>query len=69
MELNIIFVNFNSEPTSIPMGEITLLTVIPWFHAFGCLTLITTSVLGTTLVYLPKFEENLFLGAIEVNNG
>ncbi|XP_011181057.1 uncharacterized protein LOC105211367 [Zeugodacus cucurbitae] len=53
------------EPTSIPMGEITLLTVIPWFHAFGCLTLITTSVLGTTLVYLPKFDENLFLGAIE----
>ncbi|XP_012160201.1 luciferin 4-monooxygenase isoform X1 [Ceratitis capitata] len=55
----------NLEPTAIPMGEITLLTVIPWFHAFGCLTLITTTALGTTLVYLPKFEENLFLGAIE----
>lgn len=53
------------EPTAVPMGEITLLTVIPWFHAFGCLTLITTTVLGTTLVYLPRFEEHLFLGAIE----
>ncbi|XP_017471196.1 PREDICTED: 4-coumarate--CoA ligase 1 [Rhagoletis zephyria] len=53
------------ESTAIPMGETTLLTVIPWFHAFGCLTLITTSVLRATLVYLPKFEENLFLGAIE----
>lgn len=53
------------EPTSVPMGETTVLTVIPWFHAFGCLTLIITAVLGTTLVYLPKFEEHLFLGAIE----
>lgn len=51
------------------MGEATLLTVIPWFHSFGCLTLITATVLGTTLVYLPKFEEHLFLGAIEVNKG
>ncbi|XP_014093250.1 luciferin 4-monooxygenase [Bactrocera oleae] len=55
----------NLEPTSIQMGEATLLTVIPWFHSFGCLTLITATVLGTTLVYLPKFEEHLFLGAIE----
>lgn len=49
----------------IPMEEVTLLTVIPWFHAFGCLTLITTACMGARLVYLPKFEENLFLSAIE----
>ncbi|XP_017015886.1 luciferin 4-monooxygenase [Drosophila takahashii] len=53
------------QPTIIPMEEVTLLTVIPWFHAFGCLTLITTACRGARLVYLPKFEENLFLGAIE----
>ncbi|XP_039495520.1 4-coumarate--CoA ligase 1 [Drosophila santomea] len=53
------------QPTLIPMEEITLLTVIPWFHAFGCLTLITTACRGARLVYLPKFEENLFLSAIE----
>ncbi|ALC45981.1 CG6178 [Drosophila busckii] len=53
------------QPTMMPLNEITLLTVIPWFHAFGCLTLITCACMGTRLVYLPKFEENLFLGAIE----
>lgn len=53
------------QPTMMPLNEITLLTVIPWFHAFGCLTLITTATMGTRLVYLPKFEENLFLSAIE----
>ncbi|XP_067617505.1 luciferin 4-monooxygenase isoform X2 [Eurosta solidaginis] len=53
------------EPTSISFGDVTTLTVIPWFHVFGCLTLILTSSMGTTLVFLPKFEENLFLRAIE----
>ncbi|XP_023295305.2 4-coumarate--CoA ligase 1 [Lucilia cuprina] len=53
------------EPTALPLGEITMLTVIPWFHAFGCLTLITCACLGTCLVYLPKFEDHLFLSAIE----
>ncbi|KAM8707266.1 hypothetical protein ACLKA7_011372 [Drosophila subpalustris] len=53
------------QPTMIPLNEVNVLTVIPWFHAFGCLTLITTATRGTCLVYLPKFEEKLFLGAIE----
>ncbi|EDV93039.1 4-coumarate--CoA ligase 1-like [Drosophila grimshawi] len=53
------------QPTMIPLSEITLLTVIPWFHAFGCLTLITCASMGTRLIYLPKFEEKLFLSAIE----
>ncbi|XP_068152518.1 luciferin 4-monooxygenase [Drosophila tropicalis] len=53
------------QPTMIPLSEVTLLTVIPWFHAFGCLTLITTAVMGTRMVYLPKFEEHLFLSSIE----
>ncbi|KAH8292348.1 hypothetical protein KR054_008611 [Drosophila jambulina] len=45
--------------------EVTVLTVIPWFHVFGCLTLITTTCMGARLVYLPKFEESHFLSAIE----
>ncbi|XP_075148101.1 luciferin 4-monooxygenase [Haematobia irritans] len=53
------------EPTAIPLGEIKMLTVIPWFHAFGCLTLITTSCMGSVLVYLPKFDDHMFLSAIE----
>lgn len=54
-----------SEPTALPLGEIKMLTVIPWFHAFGCLTLIATGCMGSVLVYLPKFEDHLFLSAIE----
>ncbi|KAH8264099.1 hypothetical protein KR038_002939 [Drosophila bunnanda] len=53
------------EPTKIPMEETTVLTVIPWFHAFGCLTLIVYTCMGSRLVFLQKFEENQFLSAIE----
>uniref|UniRef100_T1P9V4 Luciferin 4-monooxygenase n=1 Tax=Musca domestica TaxID=7370 RepID=T1P9V4_MUSDO len=53
------------EPTALPLGEMKMLTVIPWFHAFGCLTLITIGCMGAVLVYLPKFEDHLFLSAIE----
>ncbi|KAH8243497.1 hypothetical protein KR032_007886, partial [Drosophila birchii] len=49
----------------IAMQEVTVLTVIPWFHVFGCLTVITMPCVGARLVYLPKFEENQFLSAIE----
>uniref|UniRef100_A0A1A9VQZ3 Luciferin 4-monooxygenase n=1 Tax=Glossina austeni TaxID=7395 RepID=A0A1A9VQZ3_GLOAU len=52
-------------PTAIPIGEVKLLTVIPWFHSFGCLTLIICACAGTCLVYLPKFEDHVFLSAIE----
>uniref|UniRef100_A0A1A9X195 Luciferin 4-monooxygenase n=1 Tax=Glossina brevipalpis TaxID=37001 RepID=A0A1A9X195_9MUSC len=51
--------------TSIPIGEVKMLTVIPWFHSFGCLTLILCACAGTCLVHLPKFEDHLFLSAIE----
>ncbi|KAL9894754.1 luciferin 4-monooxygenase isoform 1-T5 [Glossina fuscipes fuscipes] len=52
-------------PTVIPIGDVKMLTVIPWFHSFGCLTLIFCACAGTCLVYLPKFEDHLFLSAIE----
>lgn len=45
-----------------------ILSIIPWFHSFGCLTLICSSANGQTIVFLPKFEENAFLRAIEVKS-
>lgn len=55
------------DPDAVSLGGITVLSVIPWFHAFGCLTLIMGTCMGTQIVYLPKFEETVFLGAIEVS--
>ncbi|XP_058449941.1 uncharacterized protein LOC131429669 [Malaya genurostris] len=48
-----------------PPGGIVLLGVIPWFHAYGCLTLINVISNKMKLVSLPKFEEGLFLSCIE----
>lgn len=45
--------------------EIVILGVIPWFHAFGCLTLLGVIAGAVQLVSLPKFEEGLFLSCIE----
>lgn len=56
------------DPEAINFGGIPVLSVIPWFHAFGCLTLIMCTCMGTQLIYLPKFEETVFLGAIEVSS-
>lgn len=53
------------EPGAIMFSGISVLSVIPWFHAFGCLSLVLTSCMETTMVFLPKFEEKVFLGAIE----
>ncbi|XP_053661541.1 uncharacterized protein LOC128710510 [Anopheles marshallii] len=46
-------------------GPVVVLSVIPWFHAFGCLTLINVISNKLKLVFLPKFEEGLFLSCIE----
>lgn len=44
-----------------------ILGIIPWFHAFGCLTILGICISATNYVFLPKFEENLFLTCIEVS--
>lgn len=49
----------------IPRDQLCFLGVIPWFHAFGCLTLLGVACNGVKLVLLPKFEEGLFLSCIE----
>lgn len=50
----------------IPNDEICLLGVIPWFHSFGCITMIALVCLGFPIVIVPKFEERSFLSCIEV---
>jgi 4-coumarate--CoA ligase len=46
--------------------EITVLGLVPWFHAFGFTTLVgIISTISAKIVLLPKFEEGLFLGSIE----
>ena len=40
--------------------------LIPWFHAFGFLTMVSmTCTTKAVMVVLPKFEEGLFLSCIE----
>lgn len=45
---------------------IALLSIIPWFHAYGILTNIGMCICGSKTVFLPKFEENAFLSALQV---
>ncbi|XP_049291818.1 luciferin 4-monooxygenase-like [Anopheles funestus] len=42
-----------------------VLCVLPWFHAFGCLSLINVLCIKERMVSLPKFEDFLYLGCIE----
>uniref|UniRef100_A0A182W5X3 Luciferin 4-monooxygenase n=1 Tax=Anopheles minimus TaxID=112268 RepID=A0A182W5X3_9DIPT len=42
-----------------------VLCVLPWFHAFGCLSLINVLCIKERMVLLPKFEDFLYLGCIE----
>nr|XP_019555575.2 luciferin 4-monooxygenase isoform X1 [Aedes albopictus] len=55
----------SSELLEPPPGGIVLLGVLPWFHAYGCMTLINVVCNKQLLVSLPKFEEGLFLSCIE----
>lgn len=47
------------------MGRMSILMVIPCFHAYGLLCTIGTSLSGAEIVFLPRFEEHMFLGAIQ----
>lgn len=49
-----------------PIPDVKMFGVLPWFHAYGCLTLLSVACSGVSLVYLPKFEDRAFLAAIEV---
>lgn len=57
----------NKKAMNVDEEEAIILGIIPWFHAFGCLTIVGTCLSNTLLVSLPKFEEFLFLTIIEVS--
>lgn len=45
--------------------EIVLLSILPWFHVYGLMTMIHVTCAGVRLIMLPKFEEDSFLHSIE----
>lgn len=47
------------------LGRLSILMVIPCFHAYGLLTMCGMAVCGAEIVFLPKFEEHLFLQTIQ----
>lgn len=47
--------------------EPIMLSILPWFHAFGILSLIAFIMYGRRVVFLPKFEEPSFLNTIQVS--
>lgn len=47
------------------LGRMSILMVIPCFHAYGLLCTIGASLSGAEIVFLPKFEEHMFLNAIQ----
>lgn len=40
--------------------------ILPWFHAFGILTLFLSCLRHSRTVYLPKFQEEQFYRSIQV---
>lgn len=60
-------INFSETTTRIitVLGRLSILMVIPCFHAYGLLTMIGTSICGAEIIFLPKFEEHSFLNAIQ----
>lgn len=46
--------------------NLIVLSIIPWFHAFGCITLISSMIYRSRVVFLEKFDEVPFLEAIQV---
>lgn len=47
--------------------EPIVLGIIPWFHAFGCMSLMALMLYRVRMVFLPRFEETVFLAAIPVS--
>ncbi|RVE49753.1 hypothetical protein evm_005623 [Chilo suppressalis] len=47
------------------LAEATTLTITPWFHAMGLVGKLIELAQNRTVLYLPKFEVDLYLKAIE----
>lgn len=64
---DLITINFSASTAQIiaVLDRLSILMVIPCFHAYGLLTMIGTSICGAEIIFLPKFEEHSFLNAIQ----
>lgn len=47
------------------LGDLTTLSVVPWYHSYGLLSLIGLILNGRRLVTIRRFEERTFLQAIQ----
>lgn len=47
------------------LGRLRLLMVIPCFHVYGLLSTVAMSICGAEIIFLPKFEDHLFLRTIQ----
>ncbi|GAB0097777.1 luciferin 4-monooxygenase [Sergentomyia squamirostris] len=45
--------------------QLVILSIIPWFHSYGLVSMISSCIGGIILISLPRFEEKLFLSCIE----
>lgn len=64
-QLNILKTADSQFKSRIMLEDATILSVIPWFHAYGALTLMMISMLGAKMVFLPKFQDKHFLRCIQ----
>ncbi|XP_059062432.1 uncharacterized protein LOC131855206 [Achroia grisella] len=46
-------------------SDLLALSLTPWFHAMGLIGLISAFTVGKTMVFLPRFEVDLFLKTVE----
>lgn len=58
--------NFSDNDYKLLNNEFITIGVIPWFHAYGCITLIGMCISGHRLLFYKKFDEIPFLSGIEV---
>lgn len=58
-------INVTVEQAMTLLGRLSILLVIPCFHAYGLLIMVSMSLCGAETVFLPKFEEHLFLNTIQ----
>ena len=66
-QLNVMsLLNSREDPEVMAVAGMPILSVVPWFHTMGCMTTLMAISKGIKLISLPKFEEKLFLGSIEV---
>ncbi|XP_045457529.1 uncharacterized protein LOC123667733 [Melitaea cinxia] len=50
---------------SVVTPPLKTLTITPWYHTMGLIGILVSFVRGLTIVYLPKFEVELYLKTIE----